>query len=132
MAYTFNYNHLDFTLSLFCWAWSHYLEGVAMIPQLWTMARLHREGRPNSTSIWIGVNMVALARVFQLLSWAYLYYDAEILDHLQVLASSFYLLSYAVFLIIILLQHMIRKKSDDKDNDKKVSVEDDKPKAKSE
>lgn len=98
LAYVYNYNHLQLTPTLFLWAWSHYLDGVAMLPQMWTLVKL--SGNKNysvNAVVWTGVNVMVLSRFLQLVDWGYLWLAADMLDVLAVVSALFHLACYAIF-----------------------------------
>lgn len=99
LAYVFNYSHLTLTPRLFLWSWSHYLDAVAMLPQLWTLTKTFGDPYAVSRTVWIGVGLMALSKIFMLLNWVYLLYVAEMLDVLAVASGLFHLIVFGIFMI---------------------------------
>ncbi|CAL8069417.1 unnamed protein product [Orchesella dallaii] len=109
LAYTKGYSHLPLNGQNYFWAWCNYVEGVAILPQLWLLFSIKRRDLV-AKGIWYGVHLMTVSRVFQVAHWTYLDYDQEILDRLALVSAIFHIVAYILFLIALVIKDAIRGK----------------------
>ncbi|ODN05622.1 ER lumen protein-retaining receptor 3 [Orchesella cincta] len=109
IAYAKGYDHLPTTGRIYFWAWCNYLEGVAILPQMWLLLNFKRRDLI-SKGIWLGLHFMTVSRVFQLLHWTFLHYDQEMLDKVAVASAVFHVAVYFLFQITLILKDTIKSK----------------------